>query len=305
MMCNIQCQHCGLSSGPQQKNARGPELNTEESLSLFDQLIGFGVSKLIISGGEFTTRPDWQYLLSVALQKFSMVRLITNGWLGINLCQLLNKISDSSNLILSLSLDGIEATHDSNRRAGSFTKVRAILQQERGIIYNVITTVTKSNWYELDQLFDLMRELEVGIWSVQIGLPAGRMSMDNFIGMDNIKLLADKIEAWQRVCGQQMEIVPDDCFGYQHLMRQDQPWTGCQAGKNLVTILANGDITGCPTTFDEVMGNIRQDVLRNIWQNEKFATFREKIATCLICDNHNCLGGCRAVQKIFHQQFCF
>lgn len=302
LRCNMTCKHCGVESGPH--SVRGKELETGEMIALFKDLRGLGVERLVLSGGEFTTRKDWRDLLRAALKRFRMVRQISNGWYGRRLLEMLEKMENNDQLVLSLSLDGMQDAHDENRRTGSFEKVAEILGAESVIYRTVITTVTTENWKDLEHMFGMLLSLRVPVWSLQIGLPAGYMQKAKFIGKDRVKMLADMIFGWQEAARGEMEIIPDNCFGYDHPMRRDAPWEGCQAGKNLVTILANGDVTGCPTTFADVRGNIREGKLEDIWNGERMEEYRKGIPTCGACANKTCKGGCRAVQKLFGEQFC-
>lgn len=307
LRCNMSCSHCGLKAGPSCANLRGKELSTQEVIKLFDDLVLLGVSRLVISGGEFTTRSDWQDILKYSLSRFDLVRLITNGFLGSSIFEKIKSLKGLENLILSLSLDGLRESHDRNRREGSFDKIMEILKAETEIYRTVITTVTLANINELESMFELLMNILIPVWSIQLGLPEGRMRLDNFIGEDGVHNLSDRILSWQKRSDGIMEIVPDDCFGYGHDMRRNSPWIGCQAGRNLITILSDGSVTGCPTTFNQICGNIRRDSLVNIWNGERMDSYRGWIKgiSCEICDGKICRGGCRAVRQIFGKQFCF
>ncbi len=301
----MKCAHCGVGADPDCLDSRGRELTTNEALKMFADLKKIDVSKLVISGGEFTTRRDWKMLLESALAKFIMVRLITNGWLGQRLLEELESIPGAEKLVLSVSLDGLGPTHDDNRKNGSFKKVAEILDMSSPIYRTVITTVMRKNFGELDDVFLWLKGRCVPVWAIQLGLPEGHMPREEFVGRDNVGRLADKIVAWQKSASKKTEIIPDDCFGYAHEMRAAAPWQGCQAGRNLITILANGDVTGCPTTFHWPCGNVRDMKIVDIWNGKSMDDFRNDLPFCKICNNSVCHGGCRAVDKCFGEQFCF
>ncbi len=306
LRCDLKCIHCGLCAGPECTNLRGPELSTEEAKGMFDQLVSLGVSNLVISGGEFTTRGDCKELLALALERFVMVRQISNGLYGKYFFKRFEPMDNLNRYILSLSLDGLERTHDAIRKmSGSFWRVIEILNADSPIQRTVITTVMRENFQELEDVFQLLMKLSVPVWAIQLGLPEGRMSSASFIGEEKIRRLADTILDWQMRAEDVMEVIPDDCFGYRHLMRFKNHWKGCQAGKNLITILSNGDVTGCPTTFHSICGNIRENTLEEIWNGDKMNNFRSELPRCSSCDNKICQGGCRAVNHVFGKQFCF
>lgn len=308
LRCNMYCFHCGLNAGPYWHNLsdlRGPQLSTNEALSMLEELSKIGIRRLIISGGEFTTRSDWKYLLQHALKRFDSVRLISNGFRGRRLIKQLEALPYCDRLVLSVSLDGDGYTHNCIRRRGSFDKTMEILRCKSLIPRTVITTVIDWNFNELEELFKLLISLRVKVWAIQIGLPAGRLHKSNFIGLGKARRLADKIRKWQTKSRGLMEVIADDCFGYGHEMRSEIPWTGCPAGKRLICILSDGGVCGCPTAFDEVCGNIRKQGLKEIWEGKKMEMFRHDTPHCSKCDNTVCLGGCRAVQKTIKEQLCF
>lgn len=304
LRCNLECSHCGLSAGPCSQNARGKELSTNEALVMLRDLVEFGVTHLILSGGEFLTRQDAHGLLEVSLALFPKVRLISNGMMG--MCHL-DELCGIGDLTLSLSLDGSEHVHDAIRcRRGSFWRVIDVLKKRfPPIEKTVISTITRRNIGELNALFDIVRANKVRTWSIQIGLPAGRMLRQDFLSEEELHTLAQTIARFQNQVGDTMEIIPDDCFGYGATMRAKFPWMGCPAGKDLMCILSNGDITACPT-LHESFGNVRDgNVFEEVWNGEALCAFRNNVPQCSICCNQVCHGGCRTVDALFGRQFCF
>ena len=270
--------------------------------NLFKVLNRVGVTHLIISGGEFTCRPHWKQELKHALA-FFCVRQISNGTGGLRLFEEIQKTLPSLSCLytLSLSLDGSRRVHDATRVPGSYDDVIEILRVQSSIQRTVITTVTTQNTHCLDQLFELLSDLGVGTWAIQLGLPAGRMKEDMFIGNQGVRALADKIADFQERAGNTMDIIPDDCFGYAHAMRNQFPWEGCPAGKSLFTILSDGTFTGCPT-MSEGVGSVLCESITTLMKR-----YRESLQElcCDSCNNAVCHGGCRAVQQLFGKQFCF
>lgn len=300
LLCNLRCKHCGLSAG----NCRPNELDTKESINMLIQLADFGIKNLVISGGEFTVRDDWIELLRFTLSRFKSVRVITNGCLGNDFIPILEQMPNKDRLIISFSLDGTEKIHNARRGKGSFRKIQEILEDLDVIPKTIITTVDKNNFNDLDNILSICLEHHVVLWSIQIALPAGRMRRELFLEKQKLKELADFISESQHMAGNKLIVVPDDCFGYVHPMRENYPWNGCHAGKRLVAILSDGSVTGCPTLEEWICGNIRKSTFREIWESEKMNVLRKIIPSqCKKCQR--CLGGCNTVQKLFHKQFCF
>ncbi len=299
LKCPLRCKHCGLNAG----TSRPGELSTEEAKKMLSALSAFGVKNLIISGGEFTIRPDWLEILNFSLPLFKSVRMITCGWLGKNLFGELAKIKNTSNLIISVSLDGLEKNHDLRRGQGSFAKVLETLEYSSPIPRTVLTTVDNLNITDCPDILGLCLKLNIPLWSIQISLPAGRMKPGLFLGKAKIQLLAGEILHWQKKFGAQIEISPDDCFANLFPQRNWGEWTGCHAGKNLITVLNDGLITACPTMGNITAGNILTESLEKIWNSDIMKNFRrEQPKECLACGQ--CAGGCKTVSKLFNEQFC-
>ncbi|MCX6792443.1 MAG: radical SAM protein [Candidatus Falkowbacteria bacterium] len=299
LSCPLRCKHCGLLGGKPRLN----ELSTDKAINMLDKLSTFGVKNLIISGGEFTHRKDWLVILEVALSLFKLVRIITSGHQGKKLFTELSKINKTANLVVSVSLDGAIKNHDLRRGRGSFNSVMEIINFPTPITKHVLTTVDKLNIIDCLDVLRICLQNKVSLWSLQISLPAGRMKPGLFLGQDKIILLAEQIKIWKEAFKNKLEISPDDCFANLFPKRSWGDWTGCHAGKNLITILSDGSITGCPTMGDTIAGNIKTDTLDSIWQSKTMSEIRNSVPKeCLECGQ--CAGGCKAVNKLFKKQFC-
>ena len=77
MGCNMRCKHCGSTCTEPKEG----ELSTEEALSLCNSLIEMGMEDITLSGGEPTTRPDWDKIVSCLTSGNVKTSIITNGWL--------------------------------------------------------------------------------------------------------------------------------------------------------------------------------------------------------------------------------
>jgi len=299
LKCPLRCKHCGLSAG----KVRPKELSTSEAKNMILELAAFGIKNLIISGGEFTARLDWREILEYALPLFDSVRIITCGWLGEKLFQELNKIEDKNNLIISISLDGLEKEHDFRRGTGSFAKVIETLKFPSPIAKTIITTVDSRNIYDLIGILELLLRLNIKWWSVQTCLPAGRMKPELFLGKARIQILAERISKWQKLFAERIDISPDDCMVNLIPDRDGLKWPGCHAGKDLVTIFNDGLVSGCPTMADQIVGDIREQNIDAIWNSKKMNAMRSTCPQeCVDCQD--CAGGCKAVSKLLKQQFC-
>lgn len=298
LRCNLRCTHCGLSAGCSREN----ELDTEESIEMLQRLSDLGVKNLVISGGEFTLRNDWVPITRFALRKFDLVRIISNGRLGAEYVYILEQIPNWERLLISLSLDGTKNVHNDRRGPGSYEKVEEGLSTQSYIPINIVTTVTKENFDDINGVLEICLKHNVTSWSISLGLPAGNMKREDFVGEDKLDLLADFICKCQKENGEELKVFADDCFLYFHPMRRSDPWVGCHGGKRLIAVLSDGSITGCPMWIDKICGNVRSDLLGEVWFGDRMRKLKEVPKYCRECNK--CAGGCKAVQYVFGRQFC-
>jgi Fe-coproporphyrin III synthase len=152
--CNLTCKHCYATSAD--RDFPG-ELSTRQVFSVMDDLRSYGVSALILSGGEPLMRPD---LFEVARRAKSLgfyIGLSTNGTLigPDNLPSIVGAGFD----YVGISLDGLRTTHDRfRRREGAFDAALTGLRQCRdaGLKVGLRFTLTQDNAAELPDLLRLM-----------------------------------------------------------------------------------------------------------------------------------------------------
>lgn len=152
--CNLTCKHCYSISAD--KDFPG-ELSTAQVFSVMDDLKGFRVPVLILSGGEPLLRHDiWEIAARAKAMGF-YVGLSSNGTLIDE--SNIDRIAELDFNYVGVSLDGIRETHDRFRRMdGAFEKslhgVR--LCRDRGLKVGVRYTMTQDNAHDLPGLLDLV-----------------------------------------------------------------------------------------------------------------------------------------------------
>ncbi|XPM53564.1 MAG: radical SAM protein [Leptolyngbya sp. IPPAS B-1204] len=115
LKCNLACSHCGSRAG----HARAQELSTDEALDLVQQMAEVGIKEVTLIGGEAFLRPDWLQI-ATAINQAGMRCTMTTGGYGISL-NTAYKMQQAGIATVSVSIDGLEATHDRLRgRKGSW-----------------------------------------------------------------------------------------------------------------------------------------------------------------------------------------
>lgn len=284
--CNLTCKHCYSISAD--KDFAG-ELSTSEVYKVMDDLKAFRVPVLILSGGEPLMRPDIFDIGRRAKQMGFYVGLSSNGTLITE--DNIGQLADVGFDYVGVSLDGIEATHDTFRRkTGAFREsLHGIrLCREAGIKAGVRFTLTQDNAHDLPALLQL---------TADEGIDKFYLSHLNYAGRGNKNRAHDAMQettrramdllftaAWQSaVEGQGREFVTgnNDADGVyllfwvrrhfphleDHIRAKLAQWGGNSSGVNVANIDNLGEVH--PDTFwwHYPLGNVRNRPFSEIWQD--------------------------------------
>jgi radical SAM protein with 4Fe4S-binding SPASM domain len=285
--CDLRCDHCLIDGGP----AQADELSTDEALGLVDQLAQLGVGAVSLTGGEPLLRPDWEPIARRIRERGMILRLSSNGHLLAD--RTLASLVGLGCELYTLSLDGLEATHDRVRHGprgeggrSSFRRVVAALERLRGtpIRTEAITSVGRHNLRELSAIHDLLKRLGVSMWMLQLAHRTGRMAQPG-PAQDAVGPLTEdellEVEAFIVAVSADPALQPiaHNSVGY---MSRAEPvlrssgrkgparfWTGCACGKASVGIAPDGGVKGCANQIGApfVVGNVREEPLRAIWED--------------------------------------
>lgn len=310
--CNMRCGHCLVAAGRRAPN----ELSTRQALRLCDQLADLGTRSVALSGGEPLLRPDWPKITQRLAGRDIHVGMTSNGWLIDR--QTVRRAEDAGLGGMTVSLDGLESTHDAIRRKGSFRRcLRALAALGAASCRAAVkTTVAKGNLAELDALGRIVADSGARSWQLQLALPAGNMltHRQDVLEPREVLTLLDFVES-VRDAGV-LDVSVGDGLGYYTrttaAIRRarsgdpDCPWPGCLGGKTSLHIRAGGDVSGCCglRTRKYVEGNVRRTPLCEIWTRRgAFAwnrrrTRRSLTGFCRLCQYGDiCLGGCTAMRE--------
>jgi len=152
--CNLTCKHCYATSTD--THFKG-ELDTQKIFEVIDDLKAFGVSVLILSGGEPLLHPDIFEITAYAKRQGFYVGLSSNGTLIDE--SNIDKIVDADYDYVGISLDGMRETHDYFRqKQGSFDEaIKGIrLCHDAKLKVGLRLTLTQDNETQLPDLLELM-----------------------------------------------------------------------------------------------------------------------------------------------------
>lgn len=297
--CNLNCIHCIVNAGAPKEN----ELSTNEILKLIEDLHDLGCENISFTGGEPFLREEWPLFLQKASALNMQVIFMTNGFcLGDEEIEILSSFPQTA---LGISLDGSNSQiHDYIRGTnGAFDKFTNLIPKlkDAGIYVAIPTTVMKSNYNQLDEIRDLLIDLKVNNWQIQIAKPSLRMPKEEIINEEQYYALAEKIVNYRQEYSDKLTIIEADCIGYNSKLAKGlyiKNWKGCECGIYSLSIESNGLVKGCPN-MNSYEGNLREKSIVEIWNDHNSFKYNRSpdLASlegyCARCKyKYLCRGGC-------------
>ena len=298
--CNLHCRHCGSDCSVQ---SREKDMPLEDFLGALDTIPARQRPKdftVVLTGGEPLMRPDIETVGKEIRRRGFLWGMVSNGWFYDEAMH--SRLMDAGMGALTISLDGLEASHDWMRsHPGSYaraTRAIGIAAAEPRLVFDVVTCVNKRNLAELPEIQRVFTELGVRRWRLFTIIPIGRAASDPDMHLSDGEFvsLMEFIKA-RREEGGSMDVT-FSCEGflgrYEEKVRVNRFF--CHAGINIASVLIDGRICACPNIDRDLFsqGNIYKDDFYRVWE-ERFKPFRDrrwtKKGSCASCKEwRNCLG---------------
>lgn len=299
--CNLHCRHCGsdctLFSGEK-------DMPLEDFLAVLDTIPKTHRPKdftVVLTGGEPLLRPDIVDVGREIWRKGFGWGMVSNGWRYTAHMQY--RLVGAGMGSLTISLDGLEETHDWMRgAAGSYRRALdaiTLMTQEKRLNADVVTCVNKRNIGQLQQIYELLAGLGVKQWRLFTIIPIGRAASDPDMHLSNEEFVA----TMEFICQKRKEggamHVTFSCEGYlgryEERVRPIRHF--CRAGINIASVLIDGRICACPNIDRDrfSQGSIYTDNFYDVWEN-RFEEFRNRdsirCGRCTDCRQwRDCFGG--------------
>ena len=307
LRCDLGCRHCGSRAG----RARNDELSTTEALDLVRELADLGLQEVTLIGGEFYLRDDWDRIAAEIVRRGMLCSIVT-GARQMTDERIARAVTAGVGKI-SLSIDGLERTHDAIRAsAGSWKAAVSAARRigASGIDLSVNTQMNRLTMPELPAVADLLVDVGARSWMVILTAALGRAADRPSLMLQPYHLLylfpllaAIKRE---RLDPNGIAFFPGNNVGYfgplaetlRYGADRGHVWAGCSAGLSTLGLEADGSVKGCPSlpSADYVRGNVREHSLREIWSRlvaERTASAVELWGFCKTCRfAERCGGGC-------------
>ncbi len=320
LACNLACGHCGSRAG----DARENELSTDEAKDLIHQMAACGIGEVTMIGGEAFLRPDWLELAK-EINASGMVCTMTTGGYGISQ-QTARRMKDAGIVRVSVSIDGLEDTHDFQRgKKGAFRAAFKSMENmaAAGVLFGTNTQINRLSAPELPRILEAVRDAGSSGWQLQLTVPMGNAA-DNAAWLlqpcELLEVYPVLARVVRRANADGVTVLCGNNIGYygpyENLLRsapgdENAMWMGCQAGLYALGIEADGAIKGCPSlpTKAYTGGNIRERPLAEILETRELLMNmgggtkegeKHLWGFCKTCDHHRlCRGGCSWTAHVF------
>lgn len=291
LRCNLRCKHCGSSCSESDVRTDMPLADFLPVLAEIKQHSDMPVL-VITTGGEPLLRKDICECGRAITSRGFYWGMVTNGSFLDK--RMLSELLDAGLHSISVSLDGLEDTHNWMRgNDHSFIQaIRAIdviAGTPSGLTWDVITCINQKNVSQLADMRDLLIAHGVKRWKIFTVFPIGRATdhAEMLLTKAQYKELLDFIVAERQ---RNLLKVSYGCEGflgpYEYEVRDDLYF--CAAGVNVASIRYDGAISGCLSIrSDYNQGNIYTDSFWDVW-NTRFSQYREfgwkQNAACANCE---------------------
>lgn len=307
--CNAKCIHCIVDAG----KPKNEELTTQEIICFLQDIADLGCNSIVFTGGEPFLREEWPLFVQKAVSLGLQVVFMTNA-LAVNE-ETIDILKGFGNIAIGISLDGANAdTHDRIRGVkGIFNNFIKIVPEliKAGIYVAVPTTVMHSNYEQLDDIRDLLIDLKVPSWQLQIVKPSSRLMEQEILTEKEYYALAEKIVDYRKNYSDKITIMEADCIGYNSILSKDlyiKNWHGCECGIYSVSVESDGNVKGCPN-MNNSEGNIKEKPFKEIWLDHNSFKYNRcpdlsKLqGYCTSCKHrYLCRGGCPTNPKTKNNQ---
>lgn len=296
--CNMSCRHCGSSC-----TAEGQALTAEDIERTLRTLQQHPDKPAVcLTGGEPMMHPDFFEIARRVKEMGFSWGMTTNATLIDDAAA--EKLREAGMSTVSVSLDGMESSHDSLRqKEGAWRLALRGLEalQKAGFRPQVTTVLHRGNFDDLEPLYDLLCGMGITSWRPINVEPIGRAceSADLLLTPEQFRRLLTYIreKRFDPDCPMEVTFGCSHYLGVEYERMVRDHYFLCGAGILTASVRSNGDICACLDIENRpelVQGNIRTDDFLEVWQDrfEAFRGDRTKYSSkCAGCPERFICGG--------------
>ncbi len=293
--CNFKCDICDFWKTSYKDY---PRLSIDQVKLISEKLKHFGPQIISIGGGEPLIHNNLVEITNV-LSENNFPVMISNGWYVTP--ENAKSIFNAGMYEVSISVDYISPEkHDTQRQMdGSFDraiKALKVLNENRSNSrqrVHMISVVMDDNIEDIEPLIQLSEK--IGITYLVTFYSSSRGKKSNRYAEDEIANHLLKLKRKYK----SFVAITDYLSQYAKSGVNGKPATRCYAGKNLLNINSQGDITYCIDRLDEPLGNIFSDTVDQL--NQKILNKHNHINKC-----NDCWTSCRGnIESIMYGKKSF
>lgn len=282
--CQNRCRHCYVFDPATYDHERNCALSLEDKIKVIDQIDAFGekwdieFGNVALMGGDPLLAPDW-FEFAKALRDRG--KYITFGGNPETLTpDNLAKLRQLQVKRYQLSLDGLEKSHDAQRRPGSFQNTLEGIDRltDAGIHVSIMGTLTPLNIDEFWELIDLVfYRTQARSFAFDFVAQVGNAKGMNvaFTPEQVLELSRRYLDMKLERKAQRPEFVFGEKPGLFRLLRvargeyahydggETYPAAGCLIGNNCLCLLSDGTMLSC-RRFPQILGRLPEDSVEDI-----------------------------------------
>jgi radical SAM protein with 4Fe4S-binding SPASM domain len=306
--CSHECVFC-IEDSP---NRDLKELNTEEFLRTIDQISELGTREIIFSGGEPLLRDDFKQIIKRAKDNGMRAIICTNGYyIDEEMAEFFEDVKLDA-IQISVNALGEELYNKlCNPPEDGYRKMLESIDLVRRkysgrIILSAVPL--KTNRHVLKDMLRLCKEKKCERFALFKPAMVGRADKNKGMILteeEYIEVLDELIQEFKKLGG--LEVFIEQPYAkfssfaerYRDLLKFRYY---CTAGTHYFSVTSDGFIVPCASMShmkEFYMGNVRQESLRQIWENdERWKVFRTD-KECKDCEYFKeCKGGCKLMSYL-------
>lgn len=303
--CNLKCLHC-------YQNERGKsELSLDELVSVFIEIRKFiqkyrCATQFNLTGGEPLLRNDFIDLLTVIRHYFSNadINILSNGLLVDN--DTAKKLKDFEINAFQVSLEGGKEINNRIRGNNTYERLskKVDILRKHNIPVTLSFTLSSENLNEFENAIAFAKQHDIRVIWFDRMVPIGTaMSSDlskRDLSKNDIKAFFQRVSLLRKAEQRSnSELYIRMHRALQFLDAKDEPIYRCTAGRNIMTIMSNGDLVPC-RRMPIVMGNLLNESLINLYENKlarlKMLDYDSVAEGCEECEYKlSCGGGAKCL----------
>ena len=272
LRCNLNCRHCGSDCA---KDEQMPELSAERVIEVFrDVALHYDARKIMVAvtGGEPLLRSDlFDVMREVRAMGFPW-GMVTNGMLVNE--SIIAKCREAGMRTATVSIDGIGEVHNwlrcNKKSFKNATRALKLLTEGGFDVVDVITCVHRGNVDQLDEIYDLIRNLGAFGWRIFTIFPKGRAACASDLAVD-AELLVRVLDFVKTKrgenCNWPINYSEEGYLGSDWDRKvRDLPFY-CGAGINVGGLLCDGSYSACPSLSREwIQGHVDELSFSEAWE---------------------------------------